>query len=169
MSYKLVAMDASTLILLAKIELLPALLERMEVAITTHVKKEATRKKELFDAQMIARLIANRRIGVHRINLGFARHLMNDFRLDEGEASSLALAQARHAVLGTDDGPTIKACKVLGVPFVTAIHLLVEAYRQRLMDSSIAMVKLEKLQRFGRYDPRILEDALKQIQGGEPK
>lgn len=168
MSYKQIVLDASTLILLAKIELLALLLERLKVAVTAQVKVEATRATRWLDAQLIAGLIGQRRIEVCRADQGKVRRLVKDFRLDAGEASSVVLAKASGAVLGTDDGLAIKACKVLGIPFVTAIHLLIRAYEQRLIDQPTALVKLENLQRFGRYDPRILEDAMRCIQGGEP-
>lgn len=167
MSYKGIVLDASTLILLAKIELLALLLDRLRVAITAQVKEEAARATGRLDAQLIAGLIGQRRIEVYRADQRKMGDLVRDFRLDEGEASSVVLAKVCGAVLGIDDGPAIKACKVLGIPFVTAVHLLIRAYEQRRIDQSTALVKLEKLQRFGRYDPRILEDVMKCIQGGE--
>ncbi len=92
---------------------------------------------------------------------------MRDFRLDVGEASSLAVATTHGGILGTDDGLAIQACKVLGVPFVTAIHLLLRLSEQRVVDRSTALVRLETLQRCGRYAPRIVEDAMRQLQGGK--
>ena len=160
-------MDASTLILLAKIELLPLSLMRMRAIITVQVKEEATRQPEMLDAQMIAELLAQQRIQVRQIDSKRIKRLEKDFRLDLGEASSVLLAGDLSAILGTDDGVAIKVCKILKVPFVTAIHFLIQAYEEKLVDQQQALVKLEKLQRYGRYDSRILEDAVKRIQGGE--
>ena len=169
MSYKhkQVVLDASTLILLAKIDLLPLTLGRLRIVITPQVKDEATRRPDLQDAQLIARLLERRRIQVRGVDLKRVKHLEKDFRLDLGEASSVVLAQELDAVLGTDDAVAIKACKILDIPFVTAIHLLIRAYEEKLISRQQALVKLEKLQRYGRYDSRILEDAVKHLQGGQ--
>lgn len=167
MSYKQIVLDASTLILLAKIDLLPLLLARMRAVVTAQVREEATRQPGLLDAQLIAGLLARQRIHLRHVDQKRIKRLEKDFRLDPGEASSVLLAKELDAVLGTDDGVAIKACKILEVPFVTAIHLLIRAHEERLIDRQQALVKLEKLQRYGRYDSRILEEAVKQIQGGK--
>ena len=169
MSYehRTLGLDASTLILLAKAELLPSLAERVRVILTQQVRDEAVQKPELWDAQLIARMIQERRLSVRRVDARRTRRLMNDFRLDAGEASGLVLAREISVALGTDDAMAIQACKVLGVPFVTAIHVLVRFREQGLLDESEALVRLEKLQRFGRYGARIFEDAVKRIQGGK--
>lgn len=167
MSYIQLVLDASTLILLAKAELLPAVVERVRCVITPVVRAEATRRHELYDAQVIARVVADRRVGVTRGDPALTKRLVRDFRLDVGEASSLAVAKTRGGILGTDDGLAIQACKVVGVPFVTAIHLLLRLYEQQALDRPTALVRLETLQRCGRYAPRIIEDALRQLQGGE--
>ena len=86
--------------------------------------------------------------------------LMRDFNLHAGEAEAVLLAESRSAVCGTDDGRAIRCCKVLGVSFTTAIGLLAEA---REVESALASERLQKLERFGRYHPRILEDAALRI------
>ena len=55
-------LDTSTLILLAKIDLLGPLADRVNVVIPKTVRQEALRKKELMDAQMIYRLIGEGKI-----------------------------------------------------------------------------------------------------------
>ncbi len=167
MSYRYVVFDASTLILLAKIEILPIWLTRVQAVITTQVKAEATRQSELPDARIIAGLLAHQKIRVHSVDSTRIKRLEKDFRLDSGEASSVLLAKELHAGLGPDDSVAIKACKILEIPFVTAIHLLIQAHEERLIGRQETLVKLEKLQRCGRYDSRILEDAVKLIQGGK--
>lgn len=169
MSYNLVVFDASTLILLAKIEILLLTAERLNVVITPQVVREATRKPSRWDAQAIQVLLDERKITVRRADAVLTRRLITDFRLEVGEASTLALAKRLGGVVGTDDGVAIKACKLLEVPFVTALHVLMEAYERRLVDRPTALVKVEQLQKVGRYHPRILEAALASLmRGGKP-
>ena len=160
MSYPLVVFDASTLILLAKIELLPLVAERVAAVVTPQVEIEATRQESRWDAKAVRVLIERRRISVRKADPMLTRRLAEDFRLEMGEASTLALAKTQGGMVATDDGVAIKACKLVGVPFVTALHVLLQAAERRVVDRSMALVKLEQLQKAGRYHPRILEEAM---------
>lgn len=68
-------------------------------------------------------------------------------------------AQQQHGSLATVDGPAMKACKILGMPFVTAINLLVHAVQKKWIPKDLSLVKLETLNRAGRYEIRIAQDA----------
>ncbi len=155
----MIVFDASTLILLAKIELLRRTVEAVEVVIPSVVEKESTQKDTL-DARLIRTLIEEGRIKVKAVKeAGRVRQMMEDFRLGEGEAQALDMARTKRAILATDDGLAIKGCKVLGVEFATAIHFLVRSYERRAISKELALAKLEKLKEYGRYEPRIIEDA----------
>jgi len=67
--------------------------------------------------------------------------------------------------LATDDGPTIQAAKMMGIPFATAIHFVIDICRGGDMPLELALAKLEKLERFGRYHPRIMQHARTQFEG----
>lgn len=77
----------------------------------------------------------------------------------------MLLARQRQAILATDDGQTIKACKVLGVKFVTAIHFLLMVYSRKMINKGLALEKLERLKNLGRYNARIISDAISRIEG----
>lgn len=161
-----VVSNASTLILLAKIELLRTACELIHFSIHSTVEKEATYREELFDAQLIKRLIAEKRINVVREeHFQEQKTLKKDFNLADGEASALVMAKLKSLPLATDDGQAIKACKVLNVEFLTAIHFLVLLRRQRRIEKQIAVAKLENLKRLGRYKTDIIKDALREIEG----
>ena len=163
----MIVFDASTLILLAKVELLRRVVEAVEVMIPPVVESESTRKDTL-DAGLIRTLIMEGKVKVKRVKEpGLVKRLMEDFRLDEGEAEALDMARGELAILATDDGPTIKGCKVLGVEFATALHFLIRARERGVVDTEIALAKLEKLKAYGRYEPRIIEDARHRLMGGE--
>ena len=89
-----------------------------------------------------------------------------DIPPDIGEASALWLAKNREIPLATDDGLTIKACKIFNIPFLTAIHFLLDIFETGIIsDREIALVKVEKLAAFGRYNHRIIESAISRIKG----
>ena len=158
--------DASTLILLAKVDLLRDVCARRVLRIPGTVKDECLTKKSP-DALLIAALIEEQRIRVEPVRgAKMIRQLCRDFHIEQGEAEALYLAKQDGALLAVDDGPTIKACKVLGQPFVTAIHFVIEAAARKDLSPSSALVTLEKLATYGRYSPRILQDAAARIREG---
>lgn len=162
----MIIFDASTLILLAKIDILKIITQAQEISISKEVEMEATCRPEFLDAKIIIELIKAGKIRVMKgKNPVLLKRLQEDFAIAEGEASVLLLARRRQAVLATDDGQTIKACKVLGVKFVTAIHFLLMVYYKRRISRELALVKLERLKNLGRYNARIISDAINRIEG----
>ncbi len=158
--------DSSTLILLAKSELLGAISDDIKIIIPKIVRDECTRK-DTFDAKLISALIGNRKIEVVTANKESAATLCRDFRIHTGEAESLAIALRRKLPLAVDDLPTIKACKILNVKFATAIHFLINIAEEGRIGKEMAIVKLEKLSLYGRYNKRIIDDAAKRLKGGK--
>ena len=160
----MIVLDASTLILLAKSDLLPLLAEKTQIEIPPEVQQEATARRELYDARMIEEMLRTGKIQVSKsVRPERRRKIQVDFGLEAGEAAALLLAKENDQPLGTDDGPAIKAAKIMGIPFFTAIHVLLELHEKGRMDDKAALVKLDILQKAGRYSIQILEDARKRI------
>jgi len=161
-----VILDASTLILLAKSDLLALLVEKTPIVIPPEVQREAVARKDLYDARMIEELLRRGNIQVANYHRPVQRkQIQVDFGLEAGEAAALLLAKEKDEPFGTDDGPAIKAAKIMGVPFFTAVHVLLELYENRRINQQAALAKLERLQKVGRYSAQILEDARKRIKG----
>lgn len=158
--------DASTLILLAKIELLREITEEVKVIIPEKVKGECL-LKEGMDAILISTLIKEKKIEVKKTGDPEAiKKIQRDFKIGAGEAEALWLARRLKCPIAVDDGPTIKACKVFGQGFATAIHFLLNLTSSNRLELPVAMAKLEKLSIYGRYNRKIIEDATKRLQGG---
>lgn len=161
-----VVFDASTLILLAKIELLMGITEEVKVIIPEKVKAECLSKRGL-DAMLISTLIKEKKIEIRKAGTAEAiKKIQRDFRIETGEAESLWLARRLNCPIAVDDGPTIKACKVIGQRFTTAIHFLLNLALMNRLELPMAMAKLEKLSIYGRYGRKIIEDATKRLKGG---
>jgi predicted nucleic acid-binding protein len=163
--------DASTLILLAKIELLDIFIADFDkkVAISNKVKEEVLEGSSP-DGPLIAKLIQDRGIDVSKAkDKKLVRRLMEDFNIDEGEAETLTLAIEKKASLvatvATDDKNAIRACKIMKLDFTTAIAFLVRACEKGLIQTDEALARLQKLQSFARYNKTIIETARNQIQG----
>ena len=160
----MIVLDTSTLVLLAKSDLLPLLSENTRLMIPREVEQEALAKPELYDAQVIAQMIQMKTLQVSRETATLlCRQIQDDFGLGVGEAAALLLAKKTHAPLATDDWLAIKAAKIMGIPFLTALHVLVALRKKGRIEKKSAIVKLETLQRIGRYHTQIIVDARENI------
>jgi len=164
----MIVFDASTLILTAKIELLEPFLaaSKLRAAIPVEVEKECCGVQKSFDALMIARAVQGARISVVEVkDRKLLPKLRADFSLGRGEAEAIALAVAERArLVGMDDKNGINACKLLGIPFTTAIGILLRMREKGLLTVSDALRKLEALGNFGRYKKSIMEDARQRLE-----
>lgn len=166
MSVRSIVLDASTAILLAKLDLLRAVVGQGEAWMAESAFREAT-VKVTDDARMIRKLAEEGAIRKASAKAEGAK-IEKDFRLEEGESESIALAREKGAICGTDDGPAIRCLKVLGLPFTSAVALLVAMAEHGHVTPELGLELLAKLEQFGRYDPRILEDAGRRIRETEP-
>ena len=164
----MIVFDASTLILIAKMEALDTFLGAvgLVVAIPAEVEKESCAVKKSFDALMIQKALDESRIRVIAVkDKRLVSKLQVDFGLGKGEAESIALALAKKArMIGIDDKNGINACKLLGIVFTTAIGILIRMREKELLTVKQALVKLAALGKHGRYKQSILEDARRKLE-----
>jgi len=155
--------DSSTLILIAKIELLDPFLTNigMEVAVPKAVEVECCGGKKTLDSLMIRKSLDESGIKVRGVrNRKLIAKLEEDFSIGRGESEAIALAlEQRALLLGIDDKNGMNACKLSGVPFTTAIGILVRSRQKGLIGRGEALIKLSALTEYGWYKDAILEDA----------
>jgi len=159
----MIVFDASTLILIAKAELLDLFLNGigLEAAIPVEVQKECCGIKKSLDALLIQKAVDELRLKVIAVkNRKLVVKLQGDFGLGRGEAEAIVLALAEKVeILGIDDKNGINACKLLGIAFITSIGILVRSREKGLLTGGEARAKLTTLAKYGRYKESILEDA----------
>jgi predicted nucleic acid-binding protein len=171
MSYNwtMIVFDSSTIILLAKIDLLEIFVSSFhgKILIPEKVKAE-TCIKGRDETPLILKLIKDKKICVVNVKKGKQiKMIMEDFNIDIGEAETLILAfQKGASAIAADDRNAIRACKMLKIHFVTAITFLIRAFEKGLIEKEDALLKLQKLQSYGRYSKVILENATDKIKGG---
>jgi predicted nucleic acid-binding protein len=163
----MVVFDSSTLILLAKVELLNAFLEdyKEKVLIPNEVEAESCTKKKSFDALLIREKIRENKIGVAKVSsTRLCEQLMRDFNICRGEAEALVLAIEKKAKLvATDDKNAIKACKLLKIPFTSAIAILIRMADRRVIDTEKVRAVLDALLKCGRYGNGVIKMAKKRL------
>ena len=160
----MIVFDSSTIILLAKTELLDVLINtyKGDILVTKEVEKEVT-VKETFDGMLIKKRIEEGKIKVKAIYDKNIEIFMEDFNIDLGEAEALCLALKEGSILATDDKNAINACKLLKIPFTTAIDFLLRAKEKKLLSDEESKIKLNHLAKYGRYKKEILEDAKRRL------
>jgi predicted nucleic acid-binding protein len=162
--------DASTLILLAKAELLDLFLDDFQGTplVPGAVEAEATHDTSRTDGILIRERIREGRLAVEEVRQPkVLSRLLQDFRLGSGEAEALALALEKEdrAVVATDDRNAIRACKVLRIEFVTSLGILAQAVEKGLLAPADGMKALERLKAYGRFRDEIIEEVARQIGG----
>jgi predicted nucleic acid-binding protein len=160
--------DASTLILIAKGEMLDSFLDGIgfPVAIPLEVHKECCGIKKSLDALMIQKALDASRIRVIGVrNKKQLIKLQGDFGLGRAEAEAIVLCLSAGAnMLGIDDKSGINACKLLGIAFTTAIGILLRMCEKGILTKSEALMKLDILGNYGRYKRSILDDARQKLE-----
>ncbi|HEY2459808.1 MAG TPA: hypothetical protein VGI16_03335 [Candidatus Acidoferrum sp.] len=164
----MIVFDASTLILIAKADLLNTILNSigMRVAIPVEVERECCKGKKTLDGLSIEAAIKKSQIEVIAVkNRKLIFKLQDDFSLGLGEAEAIALGLAASALaVGIDDKNGIDACKLLGIPLITSIGLLVRSCEKRLLNITEAQSALMDMARYGRYKPSIIQAAMLRIE-----
>jgi len=154
--------DASTLILIAKIDLLDPFLAvlSMRATVPIAVHRECCGAKKTLDGLMIQRVVDDSRLEVAKVkDRATVAKMREDFSLGAGEAEVIALAlQSNVRLVGIDDKNGINACKLLHLPFTTAAGILLICRERNVIGKSEAAGKLELLAKYGRYKNSIVED-----------
>ena len=162
--------NSSTLILLAKIDMLDIFISTFDgnILIPEKVHDEVCRT-DGEEVPFISRLISERKIKVMKVKeKKQIKKLMMDFNIDRGEAEAIVLAlQKGCKIIATDDRNAIRACKFLRLDFVTAISVLLRVFEKGLIERDEALAKLDKLAYIARYSEKIINDADEKIKGGD--
>ncbi|MFZ3073183.1 MAG: hypothetical protein WA162_08065 [Thermodesulfobacteriota bacterium] len=166
----MIVFDSSTLILLAKAELLDEFINDYGgmILIPQEVERECCRQKKTFDAVLIQKRVEDKKIIVAKIsNAGLRGRLMGDFNICAGEAEAIVLAIERKAkITATDDRNAIKACKMLKMSFTSAIAILVRMKDKGTIDAERAKASLNALIKYGRYGGGIIKVAKARLKIG---
>ena len=161
--------DSSTLILLAKVEILDIFLEKYpeSIIIPEKVFEECCSRTDKFDALLIKKRVEENKIQIVKINNRMAvTKFISEFNIGAGEAEAIALVIEQDAnILALDDRLGINACKLLKLNFTTAIAIVIRLYEKGVLTKEKAMQVIDKLAYYGRYKNEIIVDAKKIIMG----
>lgn len=159
--------NTSTLVLLAKATLLEKFLGiSPKIIIPQQVKDEYSFEKGSYYAKLIERLVEEKKIEVKEVDDRKLSIILQNFRLDKGEAAAYILYKSgNYSSMLTDDGELIKLCKLEKIPFLCALAIVIRMHERGVINKKEASEKLENLNKIGRYSREIYE-YFKQYIGG---
>ena len=164
----MVIFDSSTLILLARCGLLESFIGRTkrQIIIPLAVRNE-TMQPGKEETPFIEKLLEQGTILTKQVgNDAGIQKLMKDFAIDRGETEAILLAHgAGNAIVATDDRNAIRACRMLGLGYITTLSIVISLCEHGALSQPEAILKLEHLQRIGRYSKRIMEEAVATLKG----
>jgi predicted nucleic acid-binding protein len=148
--------DSSSLILLAKSNLLDKLSKRTKILIPKKVYEEVVEeglKRNKIDAVKINNLIEKRKIQVKKVN----KEKKFPITLDKGEKEALELyyqEKANNVIV--DDKKALQICKIMKIPYLTVHIILTGLLKKKIINKNQAIKSLEILDKEGRYSSEII-------------
>lgn len=160
--------NASTLILLAKTDLLRLWLGQIKtLVIPPEVQEETTAHQEGYDARLIAQCINEKKIIVEEAPKEKIRSALREFHLGIGEAAAYALFnREKYQAIMTDDGELIKLCRLENIEYMGALAIVLAMFRKGIIAREEALDKMEQLRRWGRYSKEVYEYYYHHVQEG---
>lgn len=165
---KILISDASTLILLEKIELLKEMTKRYSFIIPKEVEHEAITKgmeARFPDSFRLHEKVKLQEIVVKDVyDKQKVKEIIAQFNIGKGEAEAVTLwFQEKDATLIIDDHKGMNICKIYAIPFVTALTLVIVAQEKKIIKQEKAVHMIRLLDVYGRYKADLIYEALKMI------
>lgn len=156
---KLIVADASSLILLTRIDLMGVVLEEFQVTIPERVYGECVNEETLKrfpDALAIQQWTHDKKLEIKKVDAGKHKFL---YRVNQGEKEAIALSlEYPESVLLTDDGNAVKIAKYLKKAFIISPLVVLDLYQLEKISYETARRSIEKLNIIGRYLPNLIAD-----------
>lgn len=162
----MIAVDSSSLILMAKISILDKITKNLQkkLTITNQVYVETTSKEDIFDAKIIEKRVEEKVIDKKEIkNFSLYKKIKEDFSIGKGEAEAIVLCIENKIDIIVDDKKALNACKILKIKFTTVPNLLIGIYKKGSISKIEAEQYLNKLSKFGRYSDNIMQKVKEEL------
>lgn len=156
---KLIVADASSLILLTRVDLMAIVLEEFRVIVPERVYEECVNEdtlKRFPDALAIQQWAHDRKLEVKKVDVHKHKFL---YKVNQGEKEAIALSlEFPESVLLTDDGNAVKIAKYLKKAFIISPLVVLDLYHLEKISYETAKKSIEKLSIIGRYLPNLIAD-----------
>ena len=168
MYHKLVS-DSSSLILLAKSDMIKYVLEKNIIVIPKSIYEETVDKGKLKgfeDSYIIENYIQKSKIKIAEPSNNTKEIVEKLCNLHLGERDVIALAIDKKLKVLCDDKKGRNACEVFGLEAVTALNILNDLFDRKRISKKMALTILLKLQNYGWYKENLINHVKNKIEGG---
>ncbi len=154
-----IVVDASSIILMAKITLLEKLTEKNKLIAPEKVYTEVLRGKEKarHDAFLVERLVKENKLKIEKVSEKEYEKIRKLFGLWAGEAEVLALSLKHKLPIITDDKKCLNAAKSININCMTSLDVTITLLNKRQVDKQKALSSLEALEEYGWYKREIIK------------
>ncbi len=162
----MIAIDSSTLILLAKLDILDITITNIKekLVITEEVYREVSVKKDDYHTKLIQKRVDEKKILKEPIKgKKVLQQIKSDFNLGSGEAETIALCLEKNIDIIIDDKKGINTCKLFRLKFITAPNIILSLYNKKIITKADAQNNITKLREIGRYSEKILQQFMEEI------
>lgn len=151
--------DASSLVLLAKPNIITHLLKRNKVIIPVAVYEEVIKGKEKgrYDAFLIERLVREKKLTITKVNKKLKEKVRKLFGLYAGEGEVLTLALQNKFTVLTDDRKCLNAVKAANLKFITSLDVIFALFNKKVISKQKALESFNMLEEFGWYKKKVIE------------
>ena len=156
---QLIVADASSLILLTRVDLMAVVLEEFQVTIPERVYEECVNEETLKrfpDALAIQQWAQDKKLEVKKVDASKYKFL---YKVSQGEKEAIALSlEYAESILLTDDGNAVKIAKYLKKAFIISPLVVLDLYQLEKISYETARRSIERLNIIGRYLPNLIAD-----------
>lgn len=148
--------DASSLILLAKVDLLETFASRNKIIIPELVYKEVIKGKDRgrSDGFLVERLVSEKKLLVKLSKKAAKSRIESMYGLRGGELEVIALAlDENHDVL-TDDKRCMNVAKALNIYFITSLDVIISMRKKGVIGREKALECLADMEEYGWYSKK---------------
>jgi len=151
--------DATSLILLAKANLLEVFVRRNNVVIPKLVYGEVAKGKDKGreDSILVEKLIAKNQLSVVSANKAIKDKIGRLFNIKGGEQEVIAIASEKKHIVITDDKRCINAAKALDIFFVTSLDVVVALYKNGVISKEKVIHSIDALEEYGWYSKELVK------------
>lgn len=159
------SIDASSIILLAKANMLAKVSHIIKLETTPEVKAEVMKglEKGKKEALYLKELARKGDIKISKAESKLIGRFVKDFNLGLGEASLLALATKNNLPVITDDNKARKVGKILGLKVLSSLNFPILLYKNKIIDYESAVLALRTLKRVGWFSEEVIIEAFNEL------
>ncbi len=151
--------DATSLILLAKVDLLEIFVDRNDVIVPRLAYEEVIKGKDKGreDSMLLERLVAEKKLLIVSPNKAMKNKIEKLFNLRGGELEVVTLAFGKKHTILTDDKKCLNAAKAMKIDFITSLDMVVAMYRKGAIGKETARECVNGLEEYGWYTKDLIK------------